>query len=164
MSPENVKNIIPTVIVSVAALVGCQTTQPPSSAQVQAPDTVSFIDLQGFDQELQNSLKANEGEVKVIFLEKPSPNKLPERIQKWIAKVRENGGRVQIESPPNELAPKNPLALISLFGSLFSGAKAVKQISQDAAYGAIKGRNAVLQLERNSKKELVLGQITFVKP
>lgn len=100
----------------------------------------------------------------MTFLEKPSPNKLPERIQKWIAEVKENGGKVQIESPPNELAPKNPLALISLFGTLFSGAKVIKQISEEAAYGAVKGRNAVLQLERNSKKELVLGQITFVKP
>ena len=158
------KHTVAALFVSLAALVGCQTTQTPGSTNIRVPNTVSFIDLQGFDTDLQGSLRANSGAVKVTFLEKPSPNKLPERIQKWIAKVKENGGRVQIESPPNELAPKNPLALFSLFGTLFSGASAVKEISQEAAYGAVTGRNAVLQLERNSKKELVLGQITFVKP
>ena len=158
------KHTVAVLFISLTALIGCQTTQTPGSTKIRAPETLSFIDLQGFDTDLKSSLAANSGAVTVTFFERPSPNKLPERIQKWIAQVRESGGKVQIESPPNELAPKNPLALFSLFGTLFSGASAVKQISQEAAYGAVTGRNAVLQLERNSKKELVLGQITFVKP
>ena len=146
-------------------ITGCQTNpSKPAGETGPAPTTFQFIDLEGFDTDLKRALATGSKEVTVNFIARPSPNKTPERLQKWVAKMRETGGTVEIESPPNELAPKNPFALFGLIGSLWSGTTAVKEMSKAFGFDAIKGRNAIIRLERNAKQELVIGQVVFIAP
>jgi hypothetical protein len=146
-------------------ITGCQTNpNKPAGETGPVPTTLQFIDLDGFDTDLKRALDAGSKEVTVNFIARPSPNKTPERLQKWVAKMRETGGTVEIESPANELAPKNPFALFGLIGSLWSGTTAVKEMSKAFGFDAIKGRNAIIRLERNAKQELVIGQVVFIAP
>lgn len=158
-------NKLLSVVAMLALVAGCQTNpSKPAGETGSAPTTLQFIDLEGFDIDLKRALSTGSKEVTVNFITRPSPNKTPERLQKWVAKMRETGGTVEIESPSNELAPKNPFALFGLIGSLWSGTTAVKEMSKEFGFDAINGRNAIIRLERNTEQELVIGQVVFIAP
>jgi dihydroxy-acid dehydratase len=78
---------------------------------------LSFIDIGNFDRELTASLNAPLDSVDVVFYEKVSPNKMPERLQKWISAVERSGGNVKVETPPNEPKPRSALTILSLLGT-----------------------------------------------
>jgi len=150
-------------------LSACQTqTMPPlvtpaSKSLDPAKHEVMFLDIQKFDQDLYRALHTSEPEVTVVMYEKVSPNSTPDRLQKWLNAVEKNGGKVEIESPPNELVPKNPLLLIGLVGSLWDAIKAVSDFRDAEMTRAVKGRDAIISLERNARGEVVVSKLTFKK-
>jgi hypothetical protein len=97
------------------------------------------------------------------MFDKVSPNNTPERLQKWLNAVERNGGKVEIQPPPNELVPRNPLALISLVGGLWNVIKATTAVHDVQVTKAVKGRDAVISLERNAQGQVVVGKIIFKK-
>ena len=141
----------------------CQTSPTKVNNQVGISTTVSFIDLEGFDADLALALRSSATPITVEFLEKPSPNDTPTRLQKWVSQVRENGGKVKVEMPKNELTPKNPFALFGMIGSIWSGVSAISKMTDEQKYKLTNGRDALIRLERSPNKELVIGQIVFVK-
>jgi hypothetical protein len=70
---------------------------------------------------------------------------------------------MKVEPPPDEPAPKNPLALLGLLGSLMSSVTALGQISDEYMLASAKNRDAVITLDRNSKGEIVVARITLNK-
>lgn len=162
MTMQNFQKLALACVVTV--LLGCTTDQSTINSKVEAKSNITFIDIGKFDSELHASLigKANEPIV-VSFYDKVSPNEVPPRLQKWLTSVERNGGKVEIEPPPNEFAAKDPMLLISLFSGLFSSMKAITQIQDEQVIKAAKGRTAVISLERNAAKQLVVGKVTFVK-
>jgi hypothetical protein len=157
------------LFVLLASLSGCQTdpTLPVSASAAHHADSakseVMFMDIKKFDQDLYRALHTSEPEVKVVMYEKVSPNSTPDRLQKWLNAVEKNGGKVDIEPPPNELVPKNPLALIGLVGGLWDAVKAVTDFRDAEMTRAVKGRDAVISLERNARGEVVVSKLTFKK-
>jgi hypothetical protein len=101
--------------------------------------------------------------VDVVFYDRVGPNNMPERLQKWLAAVEKNGGVVRVVPPPNEIAPRDPLALLGLVGSLFSVIKNMAAINTDRVFETVKGRDAAIALERNAAGELVVGKLQFTK-
>ena len=79
--------LILTLVFSMSA---CQTMSAKIDNQVGIRTTVSFIDLEGFDADLALALRSSAAPITVEFLEKPSPNDTPARLQKWVSQVREN--------------------------------------------------------------------------
>ena len=152
--------LILTLVFSMSA---CQTSPTKVNNQVGISTTVSFIDLEGFDADLALALRSSATPITVEFLEKPSPNDTPTRLQKWVSQVRENGGKVKVEMPKNELTPKNPFALFGMIGSIWSGVSAISKMTDEQKYELTNGRDALIRLERSPNKELVIGQIVFVK-
>jgi hypothetical protein len=152
--------LILTLVFSMSA---CQTMSTKVDNQEGISTTVSFIDLEGFDADLALALRSSAAPITVEFLEKPSPNDTPARLQKWVSQVRENGGKVKVEMPKNELTPKNPFAIFGIIGSLWSGASAISKMSEQQKYKSANGRDAIIKLERNDAKELVIEQVIFVK-
>jgi hypothetical protein len=152
--------LILTLVISMSA---CQTSPTKVNNQVGISTTVSFIDLEGFDADLALALRSSATPITVEFLEKPSPNDTPTRLQKWVSQVRENGGKVKVEMPKNELTPKNPFALFGMIGSIWSGVSAISKMTDEQKYKLTNGRDALIRLERSPNKELVIGQIVFVK-
>jgi len=108
-------------------------------------------------------LQDKNASVEVAFYDKVSPNNLPDRLQKWISVVEADGGKVLVEPPPNELVARNPLAALSLVGTLITSIKGFAKFNSERIYETAKGRDAVISLERNSKGEVVINAIKFIK-
>jgi hypothetical protein len=147
----------------IATLVGCASETSLVNSKVEAKSNIVFIDIGKFDSELHASLSEKSEPVVVTFYDKVSPNAMPERLQKWLTSVERSGGKIEIEHPANELAPKNPALLLSLFSGLWSGMKAVAEIQDEQALKAARGKTAVISLERNAANQLVVGKVTFMK-
>jgi hypothetical protein len=132
--------------------------------QTTASDQViSFLDITKFDRDLSTSLQEKNVSVDVMFYDKVSPNKMPDRLQKWLSVIEADGGKVLVEPPPNEVVAKNPFAALSLLGTLVSSLKNFVQFNSDRVYESAKGRDAVIALERNSNGEVLVTRIKFVK-
>jgi hypothetical protein len=138
---------------------------PPNNVKVDvAPKpAVNFIDVANFDAELASSLNAPFDSVEVFFYEKISPNKMPERLQKWISAVERSGGTVKINTPPNEPTPKSPLALLGLLGTAYTTIKSFVDAQPASYLSSAKGRNAVISLARSPNGDLLVEKIGFVK-
>ncbi len=134
-----------------------------ASRTSETSNQLSFVDLSAFDKDLSASLGDKYESVDVAFYEKVSPNQLPERLQKWMSSVEQSGGRVNIEPPPGEVAPKDPFTIISLIASAIGGAKNFAEFKNNRTYEPAKERDAVISLERNAKGEVVVSKVQFVK-
>jgi len=153
------------IVVFSLALVSCAANVPLSSAVEITPAgaKLSFLDISKFDRDLSTSLQAKAASVEVAFYDKVSPNNVPDRLQKWISVVEADGGKVLVEPPPNELVARSPFAAVSLIGTLITSIKGFAQFNSEKIYESAKGRDAVISLERNSKGEVVVNTIKFVK-
>ena len=151
------------ILASILFLSACQTMATKAGNDKEVSVNVSFLDLEGFDADLALALRSSAAPITVDFFEKPSPNDTPARLQKWVSQVRANGGKVKVEMPKNELTPKNPFAIFGIIGSLWSGASAISKMTEQQKYKLVKGRDAIILLERNADKELVIGQVVFIK-
>jgi hypothetical protein len=143
-------------------IVGCSSTVS-TSQEVKPSNQLNFIDLGKFYRELAVSLKDIDESVGVSFYEKVSPNQMPERLQKWISSVEQSGGRVNVEQPKGEMTSKDPFTIFSIISSIVGGAKNFADFRTNDIYKNIKGRDAVVELERNSKGEVVVGKVQFIK-
>jgi hypothetical protein len=146
-------------------LASCAANVPISSAVESTPTGVklNFLDISKFDRDLSGSLQEKNSSVEVAFYDKVSPNNVPDRLQKWISVVEADGGKILVEPPPNELVTRNPLAALSMVGTLLSTIKGFTKFNSERIYETAKGRNAVIALERNSKGEVVINAIRFIK-
>jgi hypothetical protein len=143
-------------------LSGCAATGPEADAPPPA-QSLQFVDIPKFDRDLSASLGSAHETVDVGFYERVSPNNMPQRLQKWLSAVEKSGGKIDVMPPPNDLVPKNPLALIGLLGSLMSSLKALEQFSADRLLDATKGRDAVIALDRNAASEIIVAKVIFRK-
>ena len=143
-------------------IVGCSSTVS-TFQEVKPSNQLNFIDLGKFDRELAVSLKDIDESVGVSFYEKVSPNQVPERLQKWISSVEQSGGRVNVEQPKGEMTSKDPFSIISIISSIIGGAKNFADYRKNDIYQNMKGRDAVVELERNPKGEVVVSRVQFVK-
>ena len=157
--------MLKTIVLSLLLLINACST--PSSLTVlgenEPKKQLSFIDIGNFDRELTNSLKGHLESVDVIFYEKVSPNKIPERLQKWIAAVERSGGNIKVETPPNEPTPKSAMTILSLLGTAYSTIKNHIASQPESFLSSTKGRNAVISLERGANGELLVEKIRFIK-
>lgn len=159
----------PLLLVGLLALAACQSTpeqgqQAGQASAAQAQSTLNFVDYAGFDRSLHAALSHNQPVVTVVMYDKVSPNNTPDRLQKWLNAVERNGGRVDIQPPPGDLAPKSPMALISLIGGLWNAIKVTSDLRDAQMTHIVKGHDAVISLERNDAGQIVIGKILFKKP
>lgn len=148
---------------SISFLSGCSNQSLTLIENGQAKPEVEFIDISKFDRDMQASLSSNKfNSVEVSFYEKVSPNKIPERLQKWLSSVEKNGGNVSIKQPAGEIVAKDPMTLFTIFSSLYSGLKKLAEEPFDKPFESVRGRNAVIQLERNKDGVMVVQRIDFI--
>jgi hypothetical protein len=146
-------------------LMGCATKVqldgPPSTGAIET--NVNFVDIAKFDKDLASSLSSDLSEVNVLFYTKVSPNKLPDRIQQWISAAESAGGKVRVQHPSNEPAPRAILPLLSLLGTAYSAYKDHLAHQHEMYLNAAKGRNVVIALERAPSGDLLIEKIQFTK-
>jgi len=152
------------LLINIVLFTGCSTTNVSLLESGVSKPNLDFIDIAKFDRDMTASLADKYDAVEVKFYEKVSPNSMPERLQNWLSSVEKTGGRVDVYRPAGELASKDPFSLISLASTLFSALKSKATIPFDKNYDSAKGRNAIIQLERNKDGNVVVSSISFVKP
>lgn len=151
------------LLISLLLCVVACSTATQSRVKDEPKQKLSFIDIGNFDRELAESLNSDINLIEVGFYEKVSPNKIPERLQKWISVVEQSGGQVKVETPPNEPTPKSALTILSLLGSAYSAIKDQSTSRAERLFTSVKGRNAVISLERGLSGELLVDKIQFSK-
>ena len=156
--------MLKTILLCILLLLNaCSTNSPTTQSNNEPKQKLGFIDIGNFDHELSSSLNSQINVVDVMFYEKVSPNKIPERLQKWIAAVERSGGHVKVETPPNEPTPRSALTLLSLLGTAYSTIKNHIASQPESFLSSTKGRNAVISLERGTNGELLVEKVRFIK-
>jgi len=150
----------------IALLPGCETTPIVKSEQTPPPKEVAFLDGEGFDSKLGDSLAFDHEEVSIKFYDKFSPNKMPPRIQQWISHLEKNGGKIQMVEPPSEsgVTAKDPFLIFSLINAIRSMLPIAGQLeSEKNYYMNTKDRDVKFMLARNANNEVVIDRLVFVK-
>jgi len=144
-------------------LTGCAA---PASAPAPAPRAqMQFLDLPGFEDELGSSLAAPLPRVEVSFYDRVTPSKMPDRLQKWMAAVEAQGGKVKVTPPPSSVTARSPLMLVSAISSLWSAHKMVREQQAEARLKAAGRYDAELTLRQDDRGDVVLDKIVFtLKP
>lgn len=109
------------------SLVACQTTEtatdvnatqeatPPTKVEpakvskpVEAmpPEPLVFMDSWVFDQDLSSNLNGSHDNIEVSTRAKMTLNDIPDRMDKWLSKVKETGGTVQAQAIESENGTK----------------------------------------------------------
>jgi len=116
---------------------------------------IEFLDIGTFDTDLSNSMTASFSTITVKTVSPITVNDIPDRLEKWFAAVRENGGSISIEPKTRSLTSVVSLLLPVLdnYGSLFN-----TQITN--IYSNAVNYNAIISYQPDSG---VINTIQFVK-
>jgi len=147
----------PIVSLSLLLVLGCQAVDltPPK-------DKLTFVDTKSFDNEFSASLSKSKSPVTVDFYSPVTPNSLPPRLEKWMAMAEAEGGKISVNQPANELAPKDPLLLLGLFAGLWEVVTKLKGKKDTYSMeDSVKNRNVVINLARNPQGTLYVEKIIF---
>lgn len=127
--------------------------------------SLSFIDLQAFDDDLNEQLaKAGDNTVEVEFYSPVSPNQIPPRVERRLAAVRKEGGRVGIVQPQANSSTRSIGAAIGLFSGLWNFMKTFEAASTERAMvRSVKDRDADIVLGRDEQGAMFIRKIVFKK-
>jgi len=145
------------LILSVFSTLGCQSVD-----LTPTKEKLTFVDTKSFDNEFANSLTNKKTPITVDFYSPITPNSIPPRLEKWMAMAETEGGKITVNQPPNELAPKDPLILLGLFTGLWELVNKLK--GQKDSYSMeerVKDRNVVINLARNPQGALYVDKVIF---
>lgn len=133
----------------------------PIDTAAAAPAGLPFLDLPRFDATLAAALQSPDPQVVVTFYQQVSPNQLPQRLQKWLTAIEQSGGVLDVAPPPGDLAPRNPVLLLSLVSGLWTSIKAWGDIKESHVLQAAAGHQATLQLARGAEGDIVVSRLVF---
>jgi hypothetical protein len=153
-------------LIFLVTLSGCETIQTVKTDLTPPPKEVAFLDGEGFDNKLGDSLAFDHEEVSVKIYDKFSPNKMPPRIQQWVSHLEKNGGKIQLVEPPSEsgVTAKDPFLIFSLINAIRSMLPIAEQVeSEKKYYMNTKDRDVKVMLARNFNNEVVVDRLIFVK-
>jgi len=130
-----------------------------------APIVVSFLDLQAFDDDLNDQLgKVGEGLIEVEFYTQVTPNQIPSRIERRLAALRKEGGRVGVVQPQTAAGTRSIAAAVGLFSGLWNFFKTYEAASNERALvRSVRDRDADIVLERDAAGVYFIRKIVFKK-
>ncbi len=145
------------VILIVFLIGGCQSVD-----LTPTKDNLTFVDAKSFDNEFAKSLVNNNTPITIDFYAPITPNSIPPRLEKWMAMAETEGGKISVNQPPNELAPKDPLLLLGLFTGLWEVINKLRgQKDSYSMEDSVKNRNVVINLARNPQGTLYVDKVIF---
>lgn len=144
--------------VTVIVLSGCAANFPPTEA---ARSTLQFVDVQQFDRELGASLAAPLPHVEVSLYDRIAPSALPSRLQRWLGASDQGGGKFRVVPAPGTVVPKNPLLLVSMISSLWSGNKMAKEIAAESRLRVARNYDVRMFLRQDEHGDTFVDRIIF---
>ncbi|MFA7279724.1 MAG: hypothetical protein WC100_06490 [Sterolibacterium sp.] len=144
------------VVLLTALPVAAQETQEVStSAEIIAPrQGLTFVDLKLFDAKLSQELNSGKDRVEVEMSGKVPLNDIPERIDKWVSRVGEQGS-VEIRE-----VPRTRMVIFSLLPMIFS---AFQSTSEERMLEPAKYYNASILYRRDANGESSIERIVFTR-
>lgn len=134
-----------------------------TTSAVEVKPDLEFIDLDGFDQSLNASLRANLPVVDVTVVNATTATSIPPRIQTWLQSVESGGGKVTVTPPKSTIAAKNPLLLFSLVSGIWNATRATKAINSHDLHKSANKYDAELLLKIDDKGERLIDKIVFTE-
>lgn len=131
------------------------TSEPPATAEVVVPrQGLTFFDSKLFDSKLSQELGSGKDRVEVEISGKVTLAAIPERIDKWITRVGEEG-KVEIREGPSRTR-----AIFALLPMLFS---AFQQASEERMLEPAKDYNATIIYRRDAGGDTLIDRIVFTR-
>jgi len=125
-------------------IIGCVPTVPTNSSSSQFASStplseIEFLDISTFDADLSSSMKAALSTITVITLSPVTVNEIPERLEKWLAAVKEKGGSIDMEPKTRSITTVISVlfSLLDKYGSLFTGGQTTNFYDYAANYNVI---------------------------
>jgi len=132
-----------------------ETPESAASAEIIAPrQGLTFIDLKLFDAKLSQELNSGKDRVEVEMSGKVPLNDIPERIDKWVSRVGEQGS-VEVRE-----VPRTRMVIFGLLPMIFS---AFQSTSEDRMLEPAKNYNASILYRRDANGESSIERIVFTR-
>ncbi len=161
MTPHYPQRLAWILALSLSLLACASSPDPQPLAPPQAE--LQFVDLQGFDRDLNGSLSAPLPRVEVAFYDRIVPSAMPERLQHWMAAVEAGGGKVSIIPVKPTVTAKNPFLVISAISTLWSASKMMREASSEARFKSAQTFDAEIVLKQDAQGESVVDKVVFVQ-
>ena len=150
-----------------APVSGTQPSAQPSAALAPAAvptrggssTQVTFNDLQAFDRLLEKSLKSDSEKVVVVMEDRVPLKEMPQRVDKWLAAVDNNGGKVNVKSDTPEIRTR----ALPLLGIAISAYQFFKENAKDAHYEAARDYDATVVYKRDPNGDRVVDRIEMTR-
>lgn len=108
---------------------------------------VTFLDLSGFDDDLSESLRNKNREVVINLPAKFSLNDIPERMDVWLARVKDSGGKVQAQPIPKEGEMQTRGLISALIDLVISG---YEMAAEEIMYSPAEKYNVLLKYDADT--------------
>ncbi|MEY4910390.1 MAG: hypothetical protein RL761_53 [Pseudomonadota bacterium] len=157
-------SLILVALAALAALVllsACATDTAVTTMPAKA--SVSFLDLTGFDKELNQSLSAKLPSIDVAFASNTQATAIPERMQQWLHAVEKGGGEVKVVPPQSSVTAKNPLLLLSLVSGIWNSVKLAKAVQNYEFHKPAQSYDAQIVLKISEQGDRLVDKILFIQ-
>lgn len=145
--------------------VAAPNTEAAAASSAAQPVVVSFIDLQAFDDDLNDQLgKAGDRVIEIEFYTQVTPNQIPSRIERRLAALRKEGGKVGVVQPQSASGTRSITAAVGLFSGLWNFIKTYEAAANERALvRSVRDRDADIVLERDAQGAYFIRKIVFKK-
>ena len=137
------------------AVLPTQSVKPP--AQKPGP-AVEFSDLPAFDRELAASLSGATSPVAVTSADRILLQKMPPRLEKWLAAVDDSGGKIETQSVDPGAVQTRAIGLI--FG-LISAIRTAREFAKEHIYSEARKYDAKIFYKTDSSGERVVERVEW---
>lgn len=160
-------------LVALAALLAaCASVTAPNPAPAPATATtpstaksqIEYLDLAGFDRELNQSLSAKLPLVNVAVTGNVLATAVPERLQIWLHNLEAGGGTVTVIAPnSNEGSNTRALIFFTIVSGIWNTYKAIMAYQSSELHKSAKAYNAKMVLKINDQGERLIDYIVFTE-
>ncbi|MFY9258978.1 MAG: hypothetical protein WAO71_00560 [Gallionella sp.] len=122
------------------------------------PEKLTFIDSRIFDVELFKHLDAGKESVEINISGHISLSSIPPRLDRWISKAAEGGGKVEIVAQP-----ATRLFIFSLISMAFSSMGIWEKFREESAYEKAKKYDVKIFYKKDSAGDTLIEKIVMNK-
>lgn len=122
------------------------------------PTRLTFIDSRIFDVELFKYLEANKDSVEIDITGRVSLSSIPPRLDRWISKAAEGGGKVEVLP-----VPATRLFIFTLISMAFSSMGVWEKFREESAYDQAKKYDIKILYKKDATGETIIEKIVMNK-
>lgn len=147
-----------TLLAAIALATGVAMAQPNEEVDLlAAKGPVTFLDSKLFDRRLSNELDGRKDRVEVTVTSRVSLSEIPQRMDKWLVAVAEEG---KVEFKEIETVPRRTRFILGLIPLVFSSLKAMDEERQ---YKPAHDYDVVVFYKKNESGDALIEKLVFTR-